>query len=37
MVESTDGRAGIDAGLVKRLVKAQFPQWSELAVSPGQG
>lgn len=30
----SDGRAGIDAGLVRRLVKAQFPQWSELAVSP---
>ena len=30
----SDGRAGIDAGLVKRLVKAQFPQWSELAVEP---
>ncbi|MEU4396314.1 aminoglycoside phosphotransferase family protein [Kribbella sp. NPDC023855] len=37
MVESSstpDGRAGIDAGLVKRLVKAQFPQWSELPVEP---
>ncbi|WP_026163438.1 aminoglycoside phosphotransferase family protein [Kribbella catacumbae] len=30
----SDGRAGIDAGLVQRLVKAQFPQWSELSVSP---
>ncbi|GAA1575866.1 aminoglycoside phosphotransferase family protein [Kribbella sancticallisti] len=29
-----DGRAGIDAALVKRLVKAQFPQWSDLPVSP---
>jgi aminoglycoside phosphotransferase (APT) family kinase protein len=29
-----DGRAGIDAGLVKRLVAAQFPQWSELSVTP---
>jgi aminoglycoside phosphotransferase (APT) family kinase protein len=36
MVEnaSSDGRAGIDAGLVKRLVKAQFPQWSDLPVEP---
>ncbi|MEV8378314.1 aminoglycoside phosphotransferase family protein [Kribbella sp. NPDC056861] len=31
---TSDGRAGIDAGLVKRLVKAQFPQWSELPVTP---
>jgi aminoglycoside phosphotransferase (APT) family kinase protein len=29
-----DGRAGIDAGLVKRLVASQFPQWSELPVTP---
>lgn len=29
-----DGRAGIDAGLVKRLIAAQFPQWSELSVTP---
>ncbi|MEW1928644.1 aminoglycoside phosphotransferase family protein [Streptomyces sp. NPDC088360] len=29
-----DGRAGIDAALVKRLVAAQFPQWSELPVRP---
>lgn len=29
-----DGRAGIDAALVQRLVAAQFPQWSELSVSP---
>lgn len=36
MVESphSDGRAGIDAGLVKRLVAAQFPQWSDLPVTP---
>jgi aminoglycoside phosphotransferase (APT) family kinase protein len=36
MVESLhiDGRAGIDAGLVRRLVAAQFPQWSGLAVTP---
>ncbi|WP_432938511.1 aminoglycoside phosphotransferase family protein [Kribbella sp. CA-253562] len=31
---SVDGRGGIDAGLVKRLVKAQFPQWAELPVEP---
>lgn len=30
----SDGRAGIDAGLVRRLVKAQFPEWSDLPVSP---
>ncbi|WP_248965615.1 aminoglycoside phosphotransferase family protein [Sphaerisporangium perillae] len=29
-----DGRAGIDAGLVKRLVATQFPQWSALPVAP---
>jgi len=29
-----DGRAGIDAGLVKRLIAAQFPQWGDLAVRP---
>ncbi len=29
-----DGRAGIDAALVKRLVAAQFPQWSDLTVTP---
>jgi aminoglycoside phosphotransferase (APT) family kinase protein len=29
-----DGRAGIDAGLVKRLIAAQFPQWSGLPVTP---
>ncbi|SDT49428.1 aminoglycoside phosphotransferase family protein [Actinoplanes derwentensis] len=31
---SVDGRAGIDAGLVKRLVEGQFPQWADLAVEP---
>jgi aminoglycoside phosphotransferase (APT) family kinase protein len=31
---STDGRAGIDAGLVRRLVAAQFPQWADLPVVP---
>ncbi|MEU3165709.1 aminoglycoside phosphotransferase family protein [Streptosporangium sp. NPDC006930] len=36
MVESRsiDGRAGIDAGLVRRLVAAQFPHWSALPVTP---
>lgn len=29
-----DGRAGISADLVKRLVASQFPQWSELPVTP---
>lgn len=29
-----DGRAGIDAALVRRLVAAQFPQWAELPVRP---
>ncbi|MEV4261208.1 aminoglycoside phosphotransferase family protein [Kribbella sp. NPDC049584] len=29
-----DGRAGIDADLVRRLVAAQFPQWADLPVTP---
>jgi aminoglycoside phosphotransferase (APT) family kinase protein len=29
-----DGRAGIDAHLVARLIAAQFPQWSHLPVRP---
>ncbi|MFD3453266.1 aminoglycoside phosphotransferase family protein [Streptomyces sp. NPDC058691] len=29
-----DGRAGIDASLVRRLVGAQFPQWRDLPVTP---
>jgi aminoglycoside phosphotransferase (APT) family kinase protein len=29
-----DGRAGIDAGLVRRLVAAQHPHWRELEVVP---
>ena len=29
-----DGRAGIDAELVRRLVAAQFPQWRDLPVTP---
>lgn len=29
-----DGRAGIDAALVRRLIAAQFPQWRDLAIRP---
>ena len=29
-----DGRAGIDAELVRSLVAAQFPQWGDLPVTP---
>ncbi|WP_042402170.1 aminoglycoside phosphotransferase family protein [Streptacidiphilus carbonis] len=29
-----DGRAGIDAALVERLIAAQFPQWRGLPVTP---
>ncbi|MDX3072846.1 aminoglycoside phosphotransferase family protein [Streptomyces sp. NPDC088354] len=29
-----DGRAGIDAPLVRRLVSAQFPRWRDLPVTP---
>lgn len=29
-----DGRAGIDAALVKKLIAAQFPRWSGLPVTP---
>ncbi|MEU4035675.1 aminoglycoside phosphotransferase family protein [Streptomyces collinus] len=29
-----DGRAGIDASLVRRLIAAQFPQWAGLPVVP---
>jgi aminoglycoside phosphotransferase (APT) family kinase protein len=29
-----DGRAGIDAALVGRLIEAQFPQWTGLPVTP---
>lgn len=32
--EPQDGRAGIDAGLVRRLVAAQLPQWADLPVTP---
>ncbi|GIJ26438.1 aminoglycoside phosphotransferase [Micromonospora qiuiae] len=29
-----DGRAGIDAALVRRLIAAQFPHWADLPVTP---
>ncbi|WP_328477768.1 aminoglycoside phosphotransferase family protein [Actinoplanes sp. NBC_00393] len=29
-----DGRAGIDVGLVRRLIAAQFPRWRDLPVTP---
>lgn len=29
-----DGRAGIDAELVRRLITQQFPQWADLPVTP---
>jgi aminoglycoside phosphotransferase (APT) family kinase protein len=29
-----DGRAGIDAELVRRLIARQFPQWADLPVTP---
>ena len=29
-----DGRAGIDAALVRRLIAQQFPQWADLPVTP---
>jgi len=31
---NADGRAGIDAALVRRLIAAQFPQWRGLPVIP---
>jgi aminoglycoside phosphotransferase (APT) family kinase protein len=31
---NADGRAGVDAALVRRLIAAQFPQWSGLPVTP---
>ncbi|MER6004839.1 aminoglycoside phosphotransferase family protein [Nonomuraea angiospora] len=36
MIDSVppDGRAGIDASLVKRLIEDQFPQWGDLPVTP---
>lgn len=30
----SDGRAGVDAALVSRLVRSQFPQWGGLQVTP---
>jgi aminoglycoside phosphotransferase (APT) family kinase protein len=32
--DAPDGRAGIDAELVRRLLASQFPQWAELPVTP---
>ncbi|WP_194891895.1 aminoglycoside phosphotransferase family protein [Catenulispora pinisilvae] len=34
VISTLDGRAGIDAALVKRLIAAQFPQWADLPVVP---
>lgn len=34
MSSHVDGRAGIDAALVRRLVAEQFPQWGHLPVIP---
>ena len=31
---AADGRAGIDAALVRRLIAAQFPHWRDLEVTP---
>jgi aminoglycoside phosphotransferase (APT) family kinase protein len=31
---AADGRAGITAGLVRRLLRSQFPQWGDLPVLP---
>ena len=31
---SPDGRGGVDAALVQRLVAEQFPQWADLPVTP---
>ena len=33
-VSQRDGRAGIDAGLVRRLIASQFPRWAGLPVTP---
>ncbi|MER5265141.1 aminoglycoside phosphotransferase family protein [Actinosynnema sp. NPDC002837] len=33
-ISPRDGRAGIDAGLVRRLIASQFPQWAGLPVTP---
>ncbi|MGA6164466.1 aminoglycoside phosphotransferase family protein [Amycolatopsis magusensis] len=34
MGKPVDGRAGIDAALVRRLIAAQFPRWGGLPVTP---
>ena len=34
MSDFVDGRAGIDADLVRRLVAGQFPQWADRPVTP---
>ncbi len=34
MTEHQDGRAGISADLVRRLLADQFPQWAELPIAP---
>jgi aminoglycoside phosphotransferase (APT) family kinase protein len=34
VLTTADGRAGIDAALVRRLIAAQFPQWRDLPVTP---
>jgi aminoglycoside phosphotransferase (APT) family kinase protein len=34
MIAGLDGRAGIDAALVSRLIAAQFPRWAGLPVRP---
>jgi aminoglycoside phosphotransferase (APT) family kinase protein len=31
---SPDGRGGIDAALVRRLVRSQFPEWADLPIVP---
>jgi aminoglycoside phosphotransferase (APT) family kinase protein len=33
-VHFSDGRAGVDATLVRRLIAAQFPHWQQLPVRP---
>jgi len=32
--QGPDGRAGVDAALVRRLISTQFPRWRDLAVTP---
>ncbi|MFC9692155.1 aminoglycoside phosphotransferase family protein [Kribbella sp. NPDC056951] len=34
MTEHQDGRAGISADLVRRLLADQFPQWADLPITP---